>query len=146
MVPTVAKTERPRRLPQCEIMNATFYAMRRGIGWWLLPSDLPPRSTMFRWFCRVRDDCLSEKINHQLPKLDRERCGQEASPTASIIDSQSVKTCESRGPRGYDAGKEIKGSKRHALGHTEGRALVLSERPYPWIDRPHVNGIGTPRS
>lgn len=70
--------------------------MRGGIGWRLLPSDLPPRSTVFRWFCRFRDDCLFEKINHRLLRKDRQRCGREASPTASIIDSQSVKTCESR--------------------------------------------------
>lgn len=80
---------------------------------------------VFRWFCRFRDDCLFEKINHRLPMLDRERCGREASPTASIIDSQSVKTCESGGPRGCDAGKKINGRKHPALVDTDGRALVL---------------------
>lgn len=135
MMPATAKTRRPRRWPLREIMNAIFYVMRGGIGWRLLSSDFPPRSTVFRWFRRFRDERLFEKINHRLLMKDRERCGREASPTASIIDSQSVKTCESGGPRGYDAGKKINGRKRHALVDTDGRALVLFPHPASIQDR-----------
>ena len=65
--------------------------------------------------------------------LDRERT--QASPTGAIIDSQSVKTTEAGGPRGYDAGKKINGRKRHALVDTDGRGLVLEPHPASIQDR-----------
>lgn len=132
MMPGAAKTGRPRRWPPREIMNAIFYVMRGGIGWRLLPSDFPPRSTVFR---RFRDECLFEKTNRRLLTPDREGRGREASPTASIIDSRSAKTCESGGPCGYDAGKKIKGRERHALVDTDGRAPVLFPHPGSIHDR-----------
>ena len=61
--------------------------------------------------------------------LDRERVGREASPSAAVIDIQSVKTTESGGPRGFDAGEKVKGRKRHALVDTDGRALLLEVHP-----------------
>ena len=98
---------RPRRWPLREILNGIFYVLRGGIAWRLLPSDLPPKSTVFRWFSLWRDTGLFETINHLLVMVDRERVGREASPTAAVLDSQSVKTTESGGPRGYDAGKKV---------------------------------------
>ena len=87
------------------------------------------------WFAKFRDDGLLEKINHSLVMADRERVGREASPGGAIIDSQSVKTTEAGGPRGYDAGKKIKGRKRHALVDTDGRGLVLEAHPASIQDR-----------
>jgi transposase len=126
---------RPREWPMREIVDGIFYVMRAGCPWRLLPSDFPPWSTIYRWFAKFRDEGRFEKINHALIMLDRERIGREACPTAAIIDSQSIKTTEARGPRGYDAGKKINGRKRHALVDTDGRGLVLEPHPASIQDR-----------
>ena len=95
-----------------------FYVLRGGIAWRLIPKDLPPKSTAFGYFSRWRDEGLFGRINHHLVMADRERVGREASPTAVVLDSQSVKTTESGGPRGYDAGKSA--PRRRASSMEEG--------------------------
>jgi putative transposase len=135
LLPPAKNTGRPRAWPMREIVNAIFYVLRGGIAWRLLPSDLPPWSTVYRWFARWRDDCVFERINHALVMIDRARVEREANPSAAIIDSQSVKTTEAGGPRGYDAGKKINGRKRHALVDTDGRGLVLEPHPASVQDR-----------
>lgn len=126
---------RPRSWPLREIVDAIFYVLRGGIAWRLLPNDFPPWRTVYRWFSAWRDSGLFERINHALVMIDRERVGREASPSAAIIDSQSVKTTEAGGPRGYDAGKKVRGRKRHVLVDTEGRALLIEPHPASVQDR-----------
>ena len=124
-LPPPCSCGRPRKWEMRDIANAIFYVLRGGVAWSLLPKDFPPSPTVYAWFARLRDDGTWERINHHLVMRDRERGGRKASPTAAVIDSQTVKTTESGGIRGYDGGKKIKGRKRHAMVDTDGRALKL---------------------
>ncbi len=125
LLPPARKTRRPRRWPMRELMNAIFYVPRSGLPLANGTSQLRaardgvPLVSAITGLWRVRG------INHQLLMLDRRRVGREANPLAAVLDSQNVKTTEAGGPRGYDAGKKVKGRKRHALVDTDGRALVL---------------------
>jgi len=100
--------------------------LRRGCPWRLLPKDFPPRSTVFGYFRRLWEDGTWPTLHAVFVMAARERAGKEASPTAGIIDSQSVRTTESGGPKGYDAGKKVNGRKRHVLVDTLGLLLVLA--------------------
>jgi transposase len=98
-LPKPCGTGRPREWPMREILNGIFYVVRAGCPWRLLPNDLPPWETIYRWFAAWRDDGRFERMNHALVMADRERVGRAASPSAAIIDSQCVKTTEAGGPR-----------------------------------------------
>jgi len=135
LLPPPAETGRHRSWPMRELMNAIFFVLRGGCTWRMLPEHFPPHQTAYRWFTRFRDDGTWENLNHQLVMLDRARVGREASPSAAVIDSQSVKSTEAGGPRGYDAGKKINGRKRHAMVDTDGRGLILQVHPASLQDR-----------
>ena len=111
---------RPRSTSLREVVNAIFYIAQTCCQWRLLPKDFPPFTTVQYYFYQWRASGLWASINHELVMLAREAEGREASPTAGVIDSQSVKTTEAGGPCGYDAGKKIKGRKRHLLTDTGG--------------------------
>ncbi len=135
LLPPPARTGRKRSWTMRETMNAIFYVLRGGCPWRMLPEHFPPHQTAYRWFTRFRDDGTWERLDHQLVAQDRQRAGRNAGPTAAVIDTQSVKTTEAGGPRGYDAGKKINGRKRHALVDTDGRSLELQVHPASVQDR-----------
>lgn len=123
-MPPPANVGRPREVDMREVWNAIQYIASGGIAWALLPKDFPPSSTVRYWFYRFRNEGLFELINDVLTMAARRHEGRAPEPTAGVIDSQSVKTTESGGPNGYDAGKKIKGRKRHIVTDTLGLLLT----------------------
>jgi transposase len=102
------------------ILNAMFYMIRCGCPWRYLPKGFPPFTTVQNRFYAWRDSGLWARIVAVFVAEAREAQGREASPTAVVVDSQSVKTTEAGGPRGFDAGKKVKGRKRHLAVDTIG--------------------------
>ena len=107
------------------MVEAIFYLAQSGCQWRLLPKDVPPFTTVQDYFYAWRDDARWATINHSLVMAAREAVGREASPSAGVIDSRSVKTTEAGGPRGFDAANLVKGRKRHILTDTEGSLIGL---------------------
>jgi putative transposase len=127
LIPRAKRGGRPREVDTREVLNGILYVLSTGCQWRYVPKDLPPRSTLHDYLQRWNYDGTLGRIHHTLYIKCREQMGREASPTACVIDSQSVKSAEKGGacidPHGYDAGKKIKGKKRHCLVDTMGLLL-----------------------
>jgi transposase len=125
LLPKPAKTGRRRTVDLREVVNAIRYLARSGCGWRMLPKDFPPWQTVYWWFRRFVRRLLFRTIHNVALMVDRERVGREASPSAGVLDSQSIKAPAAK-KRGFDAGKKVTGRKRHIAVDTDGRLLMVN--------------------
>ena len=129
LLPKPRRVGRPREVDLRVVINAMLYILATGCQWRALPKDFPPFTTVQYYFYNWRDTQLWRRINRALVDRARRAVGRKPTPSAGIIDSQTVKTTESGGPRGFDPAKRMKGRKRHLVTDTEGSLLVVQVHP-----------------
>ena len=125
LIPPAKPGGRPRTTDMRRLLDGLFYLVRTGCQWRHLPPPpaFPPWRTVYGYMRAFADAGVWESIRHHLVMLLREREGREPSPSAVIVDTQSVKTTEKGGPAATDAAKKVKGRKRHIGVDTSGLLL-----------------------
>jgi transposase len=152
--PTTSRGGRPPKHPLRAIVDAIRYLVRSGCAWRLLPRDFPPPGTVYWWFARWAADGTLQRLHDALRERVRVQVGRRPTPTAAIVDSQSVRAADTvpKQSRGWDAGKKVNGRKRHLAVDTLGLLLVVlvtaasvqdrdAARPLLWRLRVTYRGI-----
>jgi putative transposase len=129
LLPRPSRRGAPRKVCRRAVVNAILYVLRSGCAWRLLPHEFPKWKTVYGIFLGWRNDGTWQRIHDALRDAVRRQEGRKTSPSAAIIDSQTIKTTEVGGRRGYDAGKKINGRKRHIVVDTLGLILTLVVHP-----------------
>lgn len=111
--------------PRREVVNAILYITHTGAQWRYLPHDLPDWQLVYHYFDRWKKNGTLKRVHDMLRQKARKKAGHQEEPTAGILDSQSVKTTQEAETKGYDAGKKVKGRKRHLLVDTLGLVLLV---------------------
>src|SRR3989442_843826 len=128
LLPAAKLGGRPPTARRC-ILNGLFYLVRAGCAWRLLPKEFGPWQTVYGYFRRWRQAGHWECIHETLRRFVRRAVDKRSQPTAAILDSQTVRSADHGGERGYDAAKKTKGRKRHILVDTLGLLLWVCVTP-----------------